>query len=255
MPSKTVALNNECSVTKNELSHDTNVTSGAACKASGPLFTTRFVYNSNANPALVEAALACTKQSRQKIFGQVRSRNFWASNSRGDKKVDNSESRLLQDTYSQENVQSSVTVDASENDLEGVKGHAGTSQGVVCHLGCQMDESGSGHSQVVPGVTNNISLHTGSTGCTSPANVNERVRTTMHADMVGSNAKSLAKPIYDVNYHGFEDKFATEIICANLWNNKKMGTHSGSHISSLASASWLHLWVCPIAGTNHAPRK
>ena len=170
MPSKTVVLNNESSVTKNEWSYDTNVTSGAVCQASGPSFTTRFVYNSNTNPALVVAALASIKQS-----SQVRSRNFWASDSKGGKKVGNSESRLLQDTYSQENVKSSVTVDASENDLEGIEGQAGTSQGVVCHLGCQMDEKGSGHSQVVPGVTTDISLHTGSTGCTSPANVNERV--------------------------------------------------------------------------------
>ena len=154
MPSKTVVLNNECCVTKNELSDDTNVTSGAVCKASGPLFTTRFVYNSNANPALVVAALARTKQSSQKFFCQVRSRNFWASNSKGGKKVGNSESCVLQDTYSQENVKSSVTVDAGENDLEGIKGQAGTSQGVVSHLGFQMDENGSGHSQVVPGVTN-----------------------------------------------------------------------------------------------------
>ena len=234
MPSKTVVLNNEYSVTKNELSCDTNVTSGAVCKASGPLFTTRFVYNSKANPALVVAALARTKQSSQKIFGQVRSRNFWASHSKGGKKVGNSESRLLQGTYSQENVKSSVTVDASENDLEGIEGQAGTSQGVVCHLGRQMDENGSGHSQVVPGVTNDISLHTSSTGCTSPANVNERVRTTMQADTVGSNAKSLAKPIYDVNYHGFEDKFATEIICANLRNNKKEWGHIQAPI--------FHLW-------------
>ena len=229
MPSKTVVLNNESSVTKNEWSYDTNVTSGAVCQASGPSFTTRFVYNSNTNPALVVAALASIKQS-----SQVRSRNFWASDSKGGKKVGNSESRLLQDTYSQENVKSSVTVDASENDLEGIEGQAGTSQGVVCHLGCQMDEKGSGHSQVVPGVTTDISLHTGSTGCTSPANVNERVRTTMQADTVESNAKSLTKPIYDVNYHGFEDKFATEIICANLRNNKKEWGHIQAPI--------FHLW-------------
>ena len=234
MLSKTVVLNDECSVTKNELSDDTNVTSGAVCKASGPVFTTRFVYNSNANPALVAAALARTKQSSQKFFCQVRSRNFWASNSKGGKKVGNSQSGLLQDTHSQENVKSSVTVDASENDLERIEGQAGTSQGVVSHLGCQMDEKGSGHSQVVPGVKNDSPLHTGSTDCTGPANVNERVRTTKQADTVGSDAISLAKPIYDVNYHGFEDKFATEIICTKLKNNKKEWGHIQAPI--------FHLW-------------
>ena len=56
----------------------------------------------------------------------------------------------------------------------------------------------------------------------------------MNVNIVQSNAKSLAKPIYDVNYHGFEDKFATEIICANLKSNKKEWGHIQAPI--------FHLW-------------
>ena len=56
----------------------------------------------------------------------------------------------------------------------------------------------------------------------------------MNVNIVQSNAKSLAKPIYDVNYHGFKDKFATEIVCANLKSNKKEWGHIQAPI--------FHLW-------------
>ena len=172
MSHKAVLLNNECFETKNELSDDTSVTSGSTWKASAPSFT-RFVHNSNVNPALVEAGLAHKKQLGQKISEQVKSRIFWASNSSGDNKVD--DSCLLQDTCPQENVESSVKIDSNENDLVVVEGHTGSSQGVVCQLRHQMVESMSDHSQTVPGVTNDTLLHTGSTGSTDSVNVNDRV--------------------------------------------------------------------------------
>ena len=58
-------------------------------------------------------------------------------------------------------------------------------------------------------------------GHSGSQNAHDKVRISVNADTDALSIENCTKPIYDVNYCEFEDKFATEIICANGKNKNK----------------------------------
>ena len=54
-------------------------------------------------------------------------------------------------------------------------------------------------------------------------NTQDEVRISVNTASDSHSTMHCTKPIYDVNYCGFEDKFASEIICANVKNKKAWG--------------------------------
>ena len=54
-------------------------------------------------------------------------------------------------------------------------------------------------------------------------NTQDRVRSSVNTAIDTYGTTHGTKPLYDVNYCGFEDKFASEIICANVKNKKAWG--------------------------------
>ena len=76
MSHKAVVSNDRCVHFKNEACDNKGVTNGDTDKVRPPVFATRFIYNSNVNPAMIEAVFARIKKSTQKFAAKVKSHIF-----------------------------------------------------------------------------------------------------------------------------------------------------------------------------------
>ena len=198
------------------------VTNGRTREVVSPSFSARFICNSHVYPAMVEAAFA-RKRPRvtPKISGMVPSRIFWAGTSSGDNHVndnhvDNVSNIRLQ--VKEECSIESMGCDVSKNLREYTGDSGSVVRGVKRQMHANIHDSPTDTSTTMDTLSDTYKSEQGgspNTQDTVPISVNTATDT--------QGTTHCTKPLYDVNYLGFEDKFASEIICANVKNKKAWG--------------------------------
>ena len=215
-------MSDNCLDVKNELLNSKCVTNGTHKVTSTP-FATRFIYNSHVNPAMVEAAFARQKKLTQKMSSKVTSGTFWADTSSDDKNFSNSQSVSVLNTCS-EVKQKCGTQTAGHDGQKLTRDYTGDSGGVVCAVKHHLHESTPDSPQKSHCSLADTLSDTGKRGHSGLQNAQDEVPISVNDETDVPNIKHCTKPIYDVNYCQFEDKFATEIICANAkYRNKDWG--------------------------------
>ena len=196
-------------------------------------FNTRFVYNSKVKPALVEANLArrVTKNNDTCVKG----RTFWGGGPKGNSSViasdvtDNvSKMSNKTDTNVTKNVCGQELCKASYVDTTG-----GVDRRTTCQSALTNSASTVGVPPAVKGVVFKKFQRSSGTGSDLKSQSERQIdiqANIKELDNVGDNAKL----VYDVNYGGFDDKFATLVI---FFNHKKAKIDS-NHIDYPI----FHLW-------------
>ena len=187
-----------------------------------PVFATRFIYNSNVKPATVEAAFA-HKKSRaiQKFPGTIQSRTFWCGTARGGNHVHGNhtvniagESSEMLHKYNNETMNCDGFKPPREDTCD-----SGT---VVCGVTRQLHadtRDPCGGKSTARDTLSDTYIHDQN----NPQKTQGQVQISVNTASDNHSTMNCAKPIYDVNYCGFEDKFASEIICTNVKNKKARG--------------------------------
>ena len=184
-----------------------------------PVFATRFIYNSNVKPATVEAAFARKKSTAiQKFPGTIQSRTFWCGTARGGNHVHGNqtvniagESSEMLHKYNNETMNCDGFKPPREDTCD-----SGT---VVCGVTRQLHadtRDPCGEKSTARDTLSDTYLHDQN----NSQKTQGQVRISVNTASDNHSTMNCAKPIYDVNYCGFEDKFASEIICTNVKNKK-----------------------------------
>ena len=206
---------------RTELHGSEGVTNGGTHGVAAPSFATRFIYNSNVNPATVDAVFARRKQRKIKKFpGTVPNRIFWSGTSRGNHVHDSDTVKVagecsdMQDKYNTQ----TMNCDGFSSPMDDTGG-SGT---VVCSVKRQLHA----HKCDPGGETSTAGdtlLETYTYEQDNSHKTQDEVRISVNTANDNHSTTHCVKPIYDVNYCGFEDKFASEIICTNVKNKKAWG--------------------------------
>ena len=209
---------------KTELPISTCVTNGGTHEVVSPAFATRFICNSHVNPATVEAAFARQKSKvTKKLSGIVPSRIFWAGPSTGDNHANDRKTVNVSNICSE--VQKKCSIQSRGcNGLKPPREYTGDSGSVIC-MATLMTPLG-----IYPRIWILYLIHANILYLihTNPAqdgihNTQDKVRISVNTASDSHSTMHFTKPLYDVNYCGFEDKFASEIICANVNHRKARG--------------------------------
>ena len=230
MVDENVCANVESLNVKTELPLSTCVTNKGTHEVVSPAFSTRFIYNSHVNPATVEAAFARKKSKlTQKSSGIVPSRIFWAGPSTVDNHVNDRNTVNVSNTCSQ--VQEKCSIQSmGRSGPKSLREYTGDSGSVVC--GVERHLHGNTHDSLRDTSTNMDTLSdtykhalsdTYKRGQGGVHNTQDEVRTNVNAANDGHSTIHCIKPLYDVNYCGFDDKFTSEIICATVRHRKARG--------------------------------
>ena len=165
----------------------------------------------------------------QKFAGIVPSRIFWAGPSTGDNHVNDRNTVNVSNICSE--VQEKCSIQSmGRSGVKPLREYTGDSGSIVC--GVERHPHGNTHDSLRDTSTNMDTLsdtckHTLSDtykpGQDGVHNTQDKVRISVNTASDSHSTMHCTKPLYDVNYCGFEDKFASEIICANVKHRKARG--------------------------------
>ena len=192
------------------------------------------MYNSKVKPTLVEANLA--KRLVKNDPSQIRGRVFWAGGPNGgDAVADNNVIDGVSKTSGEVNVY--VSDGVSGQDSVKAESHASSAcdvnRRITCHFAhvdCTQDNG------VSQSITDTLSsaFYDKNSGTRLDPNLQSGNRISVNTYISESDLVcDKVKPIYDVNYCGFDDKFATSVMFFNQKGAKTDLNHINSPITSI----------------------